>query len=101
MSARSRAAPWWGPRHPPASVELTVVPVGEHIREHVIPAGMTVTEAAGRLGVGRPALSNLLNGNAKLSMEMAARLEAVFGCDGRALMRQQLEAELAAEWPGR
>jgi len=32
-------------------------------------------EAAKRLGVGRPALSNLLNGKAALSTEMAARLE--------------------------
>ena len=34
-----------------------------------------MTEAAKKLGVGRPALSNLLNGNASLSHNMAVRLE--------------------------
>lgn len=37
---------------------------GSYIREKVIPEGMSVTNAAKLLGVGRPALSNLLNGNA-------------------------------------
>lgn len=39
---------------------------------------MSVTEAARILGVGRPALSNLLNGKATLSADMAARLEEAF-----------------------
>lgn len=39
---------------------------------------MPVTRAAGIMGVGRPALSNLLNGNAALSADMAARLEKAF-----------------------
>lgn len=36
---------------------------GLRIKAEVIPAGMTVTKAASLMGVGRPALSNLLNGN--------------------------------------
>ena len=40
---------------------------GGFIREHIIPQGMSVTDAAKRLGVGRPALSNLLNANSSLS----------------------------------
>ncbi len=40
---------------------------------------MSVKKAAELLGVGRPALSNLLNGNAALSSEMALRLEKAFG----------------------
>ena len=48
--------------------------VGEHIRRRVIPVGMTVTEAAKRLGVSRVGLSNLLNGRATLSQRMALRL---------------------------
>jgi addiction module HigA family antidote len=51
---------------------------GVRIRADVIPAGMSVTEAAQLVGVGRPALSNLLNGNAALSEEMAMRLEKAF-----------------------
>lgn len=63
--------------------------VGEHIRKHVIPAGMSVKEAASRLGVGRPALSNLLNSNAALSPDMAARLEKCFGADRQTLLDMQ------------
>lgn len=63
--------------------------VGAYIRQEVIPAGMSVTEAASRLGVGRPALSNLLNGNASLSQEMAARLEKAFGADQSKLLEMQ------------
>jgi hypothetical protein len=42
---------------------------------------MHVEEAAKLLGVGRPPLSNLLNGNAAASPEMAARIEKAFGAD--------------------
>jgi addiction module HigA family antidote len=50
---------------------------------------MSVKDAAGRLGVGRPALSNFLNGKAALSPEMAARLEKAFGADQRQLLELQ------------
>lgn len=40
------------------------------------PLNLTVTGAADWLGVGRPALSNVLNGKAGISPEMALRLEA-------------------------
>ena len=62
---------------------------GAFIREGVIPSGMSVTEAAKRLGVGRPALSNLLNGKSSLSPDMAAKLEKAFGADGRKLLEHQ------------
>jgi addiction module HigA family antidote len=62
---------------------------GAYIREKVLPAGLTVTAAAKQLGVGRPALSNLLNGNAALSPDMAVRLQKTFGCDGEDLLRRQ------------
>lgn len=68
--------------------------IGEHIREKVIPAGMSVTKAAKLLGVGRPALSNLLNGNASLSQEMAHRLERAFATDAKKLL--EIQAALAA-----
>ena len=50
---------------------------------------MSVTEAARRLGVGRPALSNLLNGRAALSQNMALRLEATFRADRARLLELQ------------
>ena len=67
--------------------------VGLYIRQHVIPAGMSVTEAARRLGVGRPALSNLLNGRAALSPDMALRLEGTFGADRTKLFKLQAESD--------
>ncbi len=48
---------------------------GEILREDVIkPLGLTVTEAAKRLGVTRKTLSELLNCKASLSPEMAVRI---------------------------
>lgn len=67
--------------------------VGAYIRQHVIPAGMSVKEAAERLGVGRPALSNLLNGKASLSPEMALRLEKAFGARRQELLDRQAKLE--------
>lgn len=46
---------------------------GEVLREY-LPEGMSVTEAAQRLGVSRQAFSALLNGRAGVSAEMALRL---------------------------
>ena len=63
---------------------------GSYIRNHVLPEGMLVTEAARLLDVGRPALSNLLNGKAALSPEMAARLARAFGADSQELMAMQM-----------
>ena len=71
--------------------EATERPVhpGVYVRRHVIPEGMTVTKAAALLGIGRPALSNFLNGKAALSQEMALRLERAFGADRDALLELQ------------
>lgn len=62
---------------------------GAYVRTAVIPPGMSVTEAAKRLGVGRPALSNLLNGKSSLSPRMAVRLEKTFGADRKRLLEMQ------------
>ncbi len=62
---------------------------GPYIKSHVIPKGITVTQAAKDIGVGRPALSNLLNGNARLSSEMAVRLEKAFGISAGELLAMQ------------
>ncbi|HEX8222500.1 MAG TPA: helix-turn-helix domain-containing protein [Allosphingosinicella sp.] len=69
--------------------------IGPFIRATVLPTGLSVSAAARRLGIGRPALSNLLNGNAKLSRDMALKLEREFGADANELIRHQ--AELDAE----
>ena len=64
---------------------------GRFVKDHVLPVGLSVKAAAEHLGVGRPALSNLLNGKAALSSEMAARLEKCFGtnADKEKLMQMQ------------
>ncbi len=68
---------------------------GTRIREEVIPRGMSVTKAAQLLGVGRPALSNLLNGKAALSPDMAARLEKAFAIPREDLMAMQARYDAA------
>ncbi len=68
---------------------------GTRIKAEVIPAGMSVTKAAELIGVGRPALSNLLNGNAALSADMATRLEKAFGCFRKDLLEMQAKYDAA------
>jgi addiction module HigA family antidote len=62
---------------------------GIYVRENIIPGGMSVKDAAKRLGIGRPALSNFLNGKSGLSPEMAVRLEKAFGADRKRLLDMQ------------
>lgn len=70
--------------------------VGEIIQQDIIqPLGLTVTAAAKVLGVTRSALSNVLNGKAALSPEMALRIEKAFGPKMEHLMRMQLTYDLA------
>jgi addiction module HigA family antidote len=50
------------------------------VKENLIDGtGLTVTQAALRLGVARMTLSRLLNGNSSISAEMAVRLSKFFG----------------------
>jgi addiction module HigA family antidote len=51
---------------------------------------MSVKDAAERLGVGRPALSNFLNRKSALSPAMAVRLEKTFGADRKRLLDMQV-----------
>lgn len=64
---------------------------GPHIKTAILPAGISVTAAAKTLGVGRSALSNLLNGNASLSPDMAMRIEKAFGASSEVLLKMQAE----------
>ena len=69
---------------------------GEVIRELCIePAGLTVTAAAEVLGVSRKALSELLNGHAGISAEMAVRLSKAFGGSVESWLTQQMQYDLA------
>jgi antitoxin HigA-1 len=63
--------------------------VGGFLKDAIIPDDMSVTDAARLLGVGRPALSQLLNERASLSPEMALRFEKVFGVKMDTLLKMQ------------
>ncbi|WP_143738512.1 HigA family addiction module antitoxin [Erythrobacter colymbi] len=71
--------------------------VGAYVKAEVIPAGMAVAEAARRLGVARQTLHSFLTGKAKLSAEMAARLERCFETTSAALLALQMQIDEAAE----
>jgi len=69
---------------------------GAIVREEcLIPLSLTVTEAAKRLGVGRQALSNLVNEKASVSIEMAYRLSKAFGSTPETWLGMQLAFDLA------
>ncbi len=59
------------------------------------PLGLTVTAGARVLGVTRPTLSNVINGKAGISPEMAIRLEKAFGSNADAWLRMQAAHDLA------
>ena len=54
------------------------------------PLGLSITEAARRLGVSRKQLSSLVNGRSGISPEMAIRLDKAFG--GGAATWYQMQA---------
>ena len=62
---------------------------GGFIKRSILPDNLSVTGAAEVLGIGRPALSNLLNEKASLSPEMALRVEKAFGVKMDTLLRMQ------------
>ena len=63
---------------------------GDFIRTEVVEAlGLNVTRAAKILDVRRATLSDLLNGHAALSPEMALRIEKAFGVNMDMLLRMQ------------
>lgn len=68
---------------------------GEGLKDDLKELGLTVTAAAKALGVGRPALSSLLNGRSGISSEMAWRLEIVFGGARTFWLRLQIAYDLA------
>jgi addiction module HigA family antidote len=63
---------------------------GEIIREEIIKAlGLTVTGASEILGVRRATLSDVTNGKASVTAEMALRLEKAFGVSMDLLLKIQ------------
>jgi len=68
---------------------------GEIIRELCLdPLEISVTEAAGSLGVSRKTLSSILNGRAGISPEMAIRLSIAFDTSPESWLNQQSQYDL-------
>jgi antitoxin HigA-1 len=72
------------------------VHAGEWLKTDIVePHGITVKALAEHLQVSRQGLSNLLNGHAALTSDMALRFEKAFGVTADTLMRMQLAYDLA------
>jgi len=59
------------------------------------PLGLSVTEAARKLGISRKQLSDIVNGHAGISPEMAIRLDKAFGGGADTWFRLQAAYDLA------
>ena len=69
---------------------------GAIVREDCLkPLGLSVTEGAKRLGVGRRTLSNLVNEKAAVSIEMAYRLSKAFGATPETWLRMQMAFDIS------
>jgi antitoxin HigA-1 len=69
---------------------------GALLKEDVIaPLGLSVTEAAERLGMSRVAFSRVLNGRAAISADLAIRLEMAGASTARFWMSLQSAYDLA------
>ena len=69
---------------------------GVIVREDCLkPLGLTVTQGAKKLGVGRQTLSNLVNQKAGVSVEMAYRLSKAFGSTPETWLSMQMAHDLA------
>ena len=68
---------------------------GEILREEVIKAhNLSIIKAAALLKVTRPTLSNITNGKAAISPNMAIRIAKVFGGNAELWMRLQASYDL-------
>ena len=69
---------------------------GEHLLEDYLkPLGLSITKAAGVLGVQRLTLSNLVNGKNGVSPEMAIRISKAFGGRPEIWLGWQMDYDLA------
>lgn len=77
--------PMKNPPHPGATV----------LHDCIEPLGLTITEAAQKLGVSRFTLSELVNAKRGISPEMAVRLSKAFGASAESWLAQQAQYDLA------
>jgi len=71
---------------------------GEILREGVlVDIGLSVSEAASRLGISRVTLSRVLHGHSRISPNLAVRLEEAGVGTARAWLAMQTAYDLATE----
>ena len=84
-TATDTLAPMKNPSHPGGLVRYGILE----------PPGISVTRAAELLGVRRATLSDVVNGKASISAEMAFRLQKAFGVEAELLLKMQNRFDLA------
>ena len=62
---------------------------GPEIRRIILTTEKSITSAAMKLGVGRPCLSSFVSGRTSLSIDLARRLEKIFGIEVDQYLIQQ------------
>ena len=80
----------------PIKMGMMPAPPGQFIREEVFAAlGLSISRAAEIIKVRRPTLSDIVNGKARLSPDVALRIEKAFGVSMEFLLRMQTAFDVA------
>lgn len=80
---------------PKTNVTAPIHP-GQYVRDSVLtPKKLSVMAAAKLVGVGRPALSNFLNGHVAATPDMASRIEVAFSVPAQSLLDMQAAYDAA------
>ena len=80
----------------PIKMGMMPAPPGEFIRDQVFePLELSISKAAEIIKIRRPTLSDIVNGKARLSSDVALRLEKAFGVSMDLLLRMQTTYEVA------
>ena len=64
------------------------------VLQEYLPEGVSITEAAQKLGVSRQAMSAIINGRAGISAEMAVRLSKALGTSPDVWLGMQMQYDL-------
>ena len=80
----------------PIKMGMMPAPPGEIIREEIlVPLSLSVSKAAEVMKMRRPTLSDIVNGKARLTPDVALRMEKAFGVSMDLLLRMQASYEAA------
>ena len=70
--------------------------LGRQLRDQTLePLGLSISKAAAIMKVRRPTFSDIVNGKARLSPDVALRIEMAFGVSMELLLRMQTSFEIA------